>query len=299
MNDIEKILVGDLPEDLMVQILNTVARYSVGLIAINLKDYGEEGIFIGSGTFIKIDKRFFILTAAHVISSKIFNGSQAIGLSFSPDVHNFRIDKQYLSICYEWNKQYQSKGPDLGLIELPLNHIGTIQAKKNFWNLQNQKDIVLGLPYANNGVWAICGCAHEFTDFKTNERGYSKVMTFHHYLWFSGIESESVVDDYDYFETSVNYESRDDLPKSFGGLSGGGLWQIPLFKQKDGKITFDDPILSGLAFYQTEVKNNMRFIRCHGRNSIYLKLPGAPQLAVGNPPYPGGQESQRPPRRCT
>ena len=123
MNELEKMLVKDLPKDIMEQNLKIVAMYSVGLIAINLNNYGEEGIFIGSGTFIRIDNRFYILTAAHVITSRIFNDSQSIGLNFSPDVHNFKINKRHLSKYYKWNNHDQSKGPDLGLIELPQNQI--------------------------------------------------------------------------------------------------------------------------------------------------------------------------------
>lgn len=62
------------------------------------------------------------------------------------------------------------------------------------------------------------------------------------------------------------------LPKNFGGISGGGLWQILL---KDSSVDKFEPtcyILSGLAFYQSELKANKRLIRCHGRQSIYKNV---------------------------
>lgn len=65
------------------------------------------------------------------------------------------------------------------------------------------------------------------------------------------------------------YEEKSELPISFGGISGGGVWQVPLLKTKEGEIQAKEPIFSGVAFYQTAIVDKKRTIRCHGRRSVY------------------------------
>ena len=73
---------------------------------------------------------------------------------------------------------------------------------------------------------------------------------------------------------SIEYESHNqDLPTSFGGVSGGGVWQVPLIRDRQGDLEADDYILSGVAFYQTKLDGNHRLIRCHGRKTVYEKVP--------------------------
>ena len=59
---------------------------------------------------------------------------------------------------------------------------------------------------------------------------------------------------------------------AFGGVSGGGLWQVIIAKNEAGKVILKELILSGVAFYQTQNINNRRVIVCHGRRSVYKKV---------------------------
>jgi hypothetical protein len=85
---------------------------------------------------------------------------------------------------------------------------------------------------------------------------------------FGSIDAAWIDNEYDYLEFPVRYNESIDVPESFGGCSGGGLWQVRLIL-KDGTITHERPILSGVAFYQTDLVDNQRTILCHGRVSIY------------------------------
>lgn len=40
-------------------------------------------------------------------------------------------------------------------------------------------------------------------------------------------------------------------------------------KSEQGKLIVEEKLLSGVAFYQSELENNRRTITCHGRKSIY------------------------------
>lgn len=62
--------------------------------------------------------------------------------------------------------------------------------------------------------------------------------------------------------------SRPDTPKSFGGVSGGGLWRIMVYiSPTTGKIDWSQR-LKGMAFYEFPLKDGARVFRCHGPSSL-------------------------------
>lgn len=75
-------------------------------------------------------------------------------------------------------------------------------------------------------------------------------------------------DNHDYIELS----SKRYIPKSFGGVSGGGVWQVIMQDQPEGGVKILEIMLSGLAFYESARKNDKRIIRCHGKKSIYERI---------------------------
>jgi len=59
-----------------------------------------------------------------------------------------------------------------------------------------------------------------------------------------------------------------DAPKSFGGVSGGGLWRILAYiSPTTGKIDWLQR-LKGVAFYEFPPKDGGRVLRCHGPSSL-------------------------------
>ena len=77
-------------------------------------------------------------------------------------------------------------------------------------------------------------------------------------------------DGFDYLEVKASYSGNNVSPESFGGMSGGGVWRIPLkLNKKNGEITFSEFFLAGVMFYQTAKSRNSRLIRCHAASSIY------------------------------
>ena len=124
-------------------------------------------------------------------------------------------------------------------------------------------------PENDMGIWFLCGAPDELTgeDKPTKEFGRVKVF------WGLGVPGRVSqgywVGEYDYFEFEVRYGAKSELPTNFQGVSGGGLWQVPLLRTPDGRFAAKELILSGVAFYQSAIINNVRSIKCHGRHSIY------------------------------
>ena len=92
---------------------------------------------------------------------------------------------------------------------------------------------------------------------------------------FGGPEIMQEIDGYDYLDYPVSPLARKTpppLPRSWGGMSGSGLWQIPLKSEEDhfeeDNIEYDTPLLSGILFRQRKVSGEM-WITCHGRKSVY------------------------------
>ena len=75
------------------------------------------------------------------------------------------------------------------------------------------------------------------------------------------------VGDDDYVEV-LKDNSASILAESLDGMSGCGLWQ--LLEDKPNEL---ETVLEGVAFYQLDVSEMGRMIRCHGRNSIYRRRP--------------------------
>ena len=76
-------------------------------------------------------------------------------------------------------------------------------------------------------------------------------------------------DGFDYLDIGVSKEIEDQ-PPSFGGISGGGLWQIDIGQKEDGTWTeVGFPKLEGVAYWGDWSGDKYTYIRCHGRKSIY------------------------------
>ena len=62
------------------------------------------------------------------------------------------------------------------------------------------------------------------------------------------------------------------VPRDFGGVSGGGVWQVYLYwAPSTGEIDWKMS-LHGLAFFQLPIIAERRTIRCHGPESIRAAL---------------------------
>ncbi|MEZ4644318.1 MAG: hypothetical protein R3E31_16560 [Chloroflexota bacterium] len=123
-------------------------------------------------------------------------------------------------------------------------------------------------PDPHSGIWFIWGIPDEYTEVLELDKGLRKVMSFTGGSMLVGPNREYTCGEYDYIEADIDYNGLNKPPDSFGGISGGGLWFIPI-KRSGDTLEPADFILAGVAFYQSEIKNSKRFIKCHGILSVY------------------------------
>jgi len=100
--------------------------------------------------------------------------------------------------------------------------------------------------------------------------GFSLIKGFCKLSGAGGPEQPPVaVGDHDYFAFPVSYGCRSVVPISFAGMSGGGLWQVPLVRDAQGHLRSKTPLLSGVVFYQEPTSKSRCGVKCHGRSSVY------------------------------
>lgn len=124
-------------------------------------------------------------------------------------------------------------------------------------------------PDLDLGIWARCGFPGIQTTNESSEKGFASLKGFRGLCGFGGILGTYKFGDFDYCDYQVNYDNSPDIAGTFGGVSGGGLWQIPLRKGSDQIIEPKEYILSGVVFYQALRTSVYRTIKCHGPKRIY------------------------------
>jgi hypothetical protein len=274
---LQAITLGELPLGLFDQATQFIASYSTVLV--------RNGDIAGSATYVKCGNQHGILTAHHVAfqCSPPFdfspNSSDKLGFGIArmPHVpHAFEIEMQHL-IPHEIGRPVTDDfGPDLLFIEIPASEprLHTILAKRQFWNISITPDDRIEECYTEiNCVWSTAGHPHALRKQETPSHGFSEVLAFPGLVGITGVEAMHERDGFDYFDTFADYTGRNDIPRSFQGESGGGLWRLPISKAKASDphdtIHVGAPVLAGVLFYQGLPGNNRRLIRSHGPKSIY------------------------------
>ncbi|MFH1321184.1 MAG: hypothetical protein ABII90_11095 [Bacteroidota bacterium] len=271
----EKINILDLPGSLVDTAFDHISRYSVALLRITTDKNIENMQLIGSGTLVIINNFYSILTAEHVLAE--IKPSDHLGLltSFTGSPHRFKYDQNCLYIHKIAKGEDDSMGPDIGLIVLPQVDIGLLKAQKSFFNIDKRKErFSKSFLEKDRGFWFTCGFPGEWEIDLLTSSEFSSIKGYKALFGVSGISKEYEASGYDYLEMTINYNTfNPELPVSFGGVSGSGVWQVPLIKSNNDKIEPEEYVFSGVVFYQTQVEENNCLIRCHGRRTIYFKVP--------------------------
>lgn len=261
---------GDMPREKLEKPGEFIGNRSTVLIYNNQP--------FASGTFVKCGSRFGILTAYHAIEPFNFkpNSPDQLGMSIAKHEHKLLIEMQYLnpySIGIPVDEKYG--GPDMVFLEiLDQNKLDWIKVYRSFWDIpfENGVSMIKKCSSNSDSLWAIAGLPQSMKQEEQPEGSFDCVVGLPLQVYFGGIEQRFEADGFDYIELMANYESKDPMPGSFVGISGGGLWEIPMsIDRKDLKaIKFDEPVLSGLQFRQTPLEGNNRRLRCHGCKSVNL-----------------------------
>jgi len=213
-----------------------------------------------------------ILTAAHVLKALPDEGRVAIILSAeSPaQFRRMKIDMKNAHKLVVCASEFTIDGPDLGFLRISSEDAGSIAAISSLYNLTKRADDVLAKQKpAPNSSDALAGVIHERTKVLETERGRATSFD----LLFCGGQSgaERSVGDHDTFTFAPANEQDFELPSSFAGASGGGIWRF-FFVMKDAAPSIVERTLIGVPFWQSRVEQGKRIIACHGTKSIYGTL---------------------------
>lgn len=244
--------------------------YSTGLVKITFRPgHGEVGQLIGSGTFVSIGNCYGILTVWHVVD--LINEPCEIGFTLIEGVHRPTIDRQLIDIVTIAKPRRLGKGPDLAFINIPSEKAAEIEPYKNFYDLAVDRDEMLSKPPRRDAsVWFVCGIPDELTTDDEAEAGFLQMNSFHGLCGAGGANRVYRRCGYDYVDSVVEYTDDSILPSTFGGISGGGLWQVT-YTGGPPDIQPDRYLLAGIPFAQTPIEGNLRSIVCHGWKSVYRK----------------------------
>ncbi len=269
---------SDTPDSLLRQITGRLHAHSTMLMRIIVEpDGNEEGVHIGSGTFVKIGDIYGELTAQHVVSE--LAGDYLLGLTAAREgeTHSFKAQKSSIGVMEITSPASEEYGPDLGFIILSdWDGVGTIKASKSFYDLSHDNDEwSVNPPPLDSGIWFACGAPGERFERILPEAGFGKVIEFQDFCGVGGIDRRYEKDDFDYLEMDIEFSEETGMPHSFGGMSGGGLWQVTVSRSSEGVLAPSRFFLSGLIFYQGVNADGVRFLRCHGRQSIHDHAVGA------------------------
>jgi hypothetical protein len=166
---------------------------------------------------------------------KKLKGSMGVGLTFTEDLdHKYFIPIKAIEVSGptppdKWNEW----GPDLVFLKMPSEVVGTISAHKSFYRVGPPSKAESAKDY--DGIVCIelhmlMGTPHEQGTFTDN----------HAELQITGmlqnISKRHDTQEWDYLDLEMDLTQKD-VPKDFGGVSGGGLWEIWVYRPKDSKKT--------------------------------------------------------------
>ena len=228
------------------------------------KENGRKAYPAGSGTLVSVGDTKAILTADHVLRNLPNTGNVGLGLPtrFGPNLHSTQVPIAVCEKIHVGNGNEKAEGPDIGLLILPPS---CIPSTKTFYNLEKRRQGVIDNPLAIDiGGWVLAGAAEEWVSDAAPEAGFSEVKESPMTLGLGIVSKEYEKDGFDYLEFAVDSGTKHyEGPTSFKGFSGGGLWHM---------LAGKNPVLSGVAFWQSPLDGDKRIVKCHGRKSIYQRV---------------------------
>jgi|ERR1051326_1116288 hypothetical protein len=252
LKEIESQLLGT--GDLRQNIVRNLGSSSVAMLA--LYDNGVK--FVGSGSLVFVGGSHYILTAAHVWVA--LQSASTLGITVTDNInHKFPIPiPAIVTTTFQPDKlEWNEWGPDLALLRIPPEQVGGIKAFQVFEHIMAPPK-PLGVEALE--AWVVVGAPGELGKFTPT----------HADLQISGrfVSPKAVTRaPYDYFDFELD-SSGSDMPKTWGGMSGGGLWRVLVYHSSEtGKIDWATR-LWGVVFWQFPLKEGYRIIRSHGHQSI-------------------------------
>jgi len=266
----EYLRLGDLPKEFQEGLMREFVPYSVGIGRVSSRNKHLLKT-AGSGTLVSKGGRFGILTARHC-ARELRRGSTEQDL-IAVVLHNRAVYLPPDSVFEHklTTPSSEEYGPDLDFLEIaPCEQRRTLLAIASAWSLDRDVSPLLREFTAEGTLLASLGFPEERCKTMPISEGFRRVS--YHLICNHVIQKDDIIerDGWDYIQSKCFYCDENDLPRSFGGTSGGGIWAMQVGKDKStGKLSIGRSALVGVSFDQTKIENNERYVRGHFIKSIY------------------------------
>jgi len=273
----------DIPQALLEEVRLEIQHYFVPLLVASLEDPKHPLDLAGSGTLVESSGKHYILTADHVWNKA--EGWEQIGLMLADGGTPLGIPCNLLAPKRLGVKPYSQWGPDLALLEIPPHLVGTIAARKSFLNLARRRSMLsTHPPQLEKTVWAVMGLVGQKSKVELLTEAHTVIATVRGEALFGWTCTAERRDEYDYL-TVYARTTLPDVPSTFRGVSGGGLWQITLRMRAEKIISLGGHHFRGVAFWEQSLSSDRIAIRCHGPVSLFetaWRAWGLPQAGEGS-----------------
>jgi hypothetical protein len=256
----------DIRPDLFEQIHQNVEIFSIILLL--------EGEICGSGTLVKVDSVPGILTAAHVVEYIEKEAKKHA----TPNLGTILERRLSLPIQeplthFQWFSTLRKEkewGPDLALIRIPRPSrlFSSLETKKSFWDLTRDDIASTSARFTKKTPTASFGIVAEKTHIVGN------LVQLNACTFVGGSPKKIFHEDYDYIDSLSRRSLQPEMPSSFGGVSGAGLWTFGVERHSNAKFKPTNFLLAGVAFYENpnlaaNPDPDLVAIRHHGPKSLY------------------------------
>ena len=249
----------EVPLEVKLEINQFTSNSTVALLGYDNNRHPIPGL-LASGTFIKINSKYGVLTAKHVWER--FKKIENISFSFLGKTHLTLERTEYIR-CYSPNNDI-----DICFLEIPPTILGTIKAASNFHPIVNSS--YSDASEIEKRLCITVGFPLEIQPIK--ERKLNILRYYTHITKHS-----QVSENWDIIELDVKaIEPPNELPKTFGGMSGGGIWSFKGFfdlvnNQRKFFIrkNLKDSLLAGVNYCEEFLNGNVPKIYGVGPISIY------------------------------
>jgi hypothetical protein len=150
------------------------------------------------------------------------------------------------------------------LLTVPCEYVSEISAHKTFYD-----EVVDGRCAPENceaiGIRSLVGTPAELGTFEPMHADL-QICNF----WVDANAPFTSRNEYDFVEFKFDLNMPGN-PKDYGGVSGGGLWEITLYFSSETIAQLDwARQFRGVAFWQLPIVASHRTVRCHGPKSLAM-----------------------------
>jgi hypothetical protein len=254
-----------MPKDVADAVLDKVKHFTI--------DFGTAGdtpAAKGTGVLVRLGELHGILTCAHV-DKYLRELKQPVGLvrlNRGLAQQFGTLDMKEIFSYAAGEEPWTKGGEDISFIHLPPQLVGNIakdcvflDAEKNFSKPEpdNRSSLI--------PAYSVFGLVEEFTGATTRQDGMATTL-------LKGVLTSGVLRDFDALTATLECfkQNLPDLPDSFGGTSGGGLWRLYVRKRDDGSFEAIHHRLIGIA--SQEDKGSPPRITCQGMGRVEALLEG-------------------------